>query len=118
MYIRALDGSGGVTQVSSSGGHSPRWSASGDALYFLQNAVFGTRASAVRAILAFDDRPRVVEREAGPTVGTLGIWDLGPDDREVAFVTSAVDDAAGSVRPTFVWVLNWPEIVEGLSGRR
>jgi Tol biopolymer transport system component/predicted Ser/Thr protein kinase len=38
IYLRALGGAGGTIPVSTSGGTLPRWSASGDALYFLAAA--------------------------------------------------------------------------------
>jgi hypothetical protein len=46
-------------------------------------------------------------------------WDVGPDAEDLVYIGSGgVADGAQPSEPTVVWILNWPEIVSGLSGER
>jgi Tol biopolymer transport system component len=112
VYVQALDGTGGQTQVSTGGGHSPRWSPDGATVYFATDPSTTIMAASVRADGGF----RVVSRAAafqGPNdfnVPGTSNWDVGPDGEQFVYIAQAGRSTAG-----FVWVLNWPEIVRGMT---
>ena len=113
MYVQALDGTGGQTQVSAAGGFAPRWSPDGVTVYFATGGASPIMAAEVRA----DDGFRVASRtEAfqGPNDfngnGTSN-WDVGPTGDEFVYISQG--GLTGAVN--FVWVLNWPEIVRGMT---
>ena len=118
VYVRAFDGSGGRTQISLGGGHSPRWHPSGDTLYYATEAFQPTTAVAV----AGEDALRVLSRSEG-FGGILDLnfrasvnWDLGPQGDESVFI--GVEQTAPDEISSVVWVLNWPEMARTLGGGR
>ncbi len=121
VYIRALDGTGGLTQVSAGGGHSPRWAPSGGAVYYAADR----GGNVIEATVSFDGAPRVVDRAPrGAYIAdfasmTFPWWDVGPNDDELVYIGSGnVVEGLIVEDPTFVWILNWTEIVSGLAGGR
>jgi serine/threonine-protein kinase len=116
VYVRAFDGSGGRTQISLGGGHSPRWHPSGDTIYYAFAAFQPTTAVAVAA----EDQLRVLDRSQGVTgIVDLNVraevnWDVGPDGDEFLFIGREQD--AEDELPSLIWVLNWPELARTLGG--
>jgi serine/threonine-protein kinase len=114
VYVQPLEGSGGRVQVSVGGGSSPRWAPAGEVLYFAT----GERQPLIAATVSTDGGFRVLRREEtlegphdlnGPDSGLPTItWDLSPDGEEFAVITRGGE---GPGRPSYVWILNWPEVV-------
>jgi serine/threonine-protein kinase len=117
VYVRAFDGTGGRTQISAGGGHSPRWHPDGDGIYYVQLEDSGTTLASIEA----GDVIRVLERSAGfDGITDLNLqgevnWDISPDGSEYVFIGTAMETTGA---PEFVWVLNWPELVRGMAGSR
>jgi len=79
----------------------------------------------VEATLSFDGAVRVLDRTGRDasivdfSARNTAWWDVGPDAEELVYIGSGgVAPGAQASEPTFVWVLNWSEIVNGLSGER
>jgi len=113
VYVQALDGTGGQIQVSAGGGFAPRWSPDGTTVYFATSVSSPIMAAAVRTDGGFRVTGRA-EAFQGPNDfnGLASInWDVGPAGDEFLYIglgglTRAVE---------FIWVLNWPEIVRGMT---
>ena len=119
VYVRALPGSGGRVQISSSGGREPRWGPGGrqllyrsrDSVYAAEVAPAGNELRVGRHRALFRD----VYRTGG--AGNHAGWDVDPSGRRFVFV---LDAGVASERQVNV-LLNWfdqPRTAGGAGARR
>jgi serine/threonine protein kinase/Tol biopolymer transport system component len=109
IYVTAFPERGRKWQVSTSGGHSPRWNADGDEI--LYHAVDGT----LTAVAAEGRDGGLLIGEAVPLFNTMvqpfgsHFWALSEDgDRALVLETMSEQDA-----PNLSVVVNWPATVGG-----
>jgi Tol biopolymer transport system component len=114
VYVQPLQSGAGRVQVSTGGGGSPRWGPDGDVLYFVTDQ----RQPVIAATVDTEGGFRVVRREEtfpgphdvnGPDGGAPTItWDVSANGEEVVYITRGEGGAASQ---SYVWILNWPEMV-------
>jgi serine/threonine-protein kinase len=108
VYIRDFPGGEGRVQVSVDGGDWPRWSASGDRLFYARgNAIFEVAVSAGQSLKL--GRPQqLFERSPpgsqGPTGSSPG-FDVSGDGESFYYIEQVGEQAEGSITV----VLNWFE---------
>jgi len=86
IYVRSLSGEGGKTVVSTNGGRWPRWSPSGNELFYLE----GTTMVSVPVTLEPSFRPGTPEPLFEGNY--QGWFDVFPDGRHFAMITFAKAD--------------------------
>jgi len=117
VYVEAINGDGGRVQVSTNGGHSPRWAPDGAYLYYAGGP--SSFEPIIAAAFTTEGGFRVTSREELFTVDDLNQvgstnYDVTPDGKEFVRVNAGL----GGTGRQLIWILNWPEIVEELAGTR
>lgn len=108
VYVRPFPGPGARTQVSASGGLSPRWSPKGQKLFYrtddgkIMIATYSAAGDSFRA-----DKPSVWSE--GPVVA----FDVHPDGQRLAVLKTAASQPQASGR--FVLILNFFEELRRVS---
>jgi len=110
VYLRPFPHGSGRWQVSVEGGELPRWSPTGDRLYFVKDE---TRLFAVDVVLGAtpllsDPRPQFTA-----TFGRLGLehgYDVAPDGKSLALVELAGESASGG---DLTLITPWPDETTG-----
>ena len=111
VYVRSFPEPRQPVLVSRGGGDRPRWSPSGDAVYYWKDGGRTAADSLMRADVEREPTFAVI-RTSTVLVGQyeVGTWDLHPDgDRIVIGRLTGREDAEDEARPRYVLVVNWFE---------
>jgi serine/threonine-protein kinase len=121
VYVRSFPEPRQPVLVSRGGGDRPRWSPSGDAIYYWKDGGATAADSLMRAEVESEPTFAPV-RTSTVLVGeyAVGTWDLHPDgDRIVIGRSAATQESDDEARPRYVLVVNWfEELRAALGGSR
>ena len=116
VYVQAVATAGVIPTVSTNGGSSPRWSPTKNELYYVP-----APGTVMAATFSTENGFRVTGRteafngvdDVNPVVSIN--YDVAPDGGE-EFVHITHESTGSSL--SLVWILNWPEIVRGMTSCR
>jgi serine/threonine-protein kinase len=117
VYVKALVGNGPSVQVSTGGGHSPRWSPDGRTLYFANGPTAIMAAAVNGAGLEFmvGERKTLAQNLVMDLNNPNVNWDIHPNGKEFLYI----DEGGGSgTANRLIWVLNFPELVKSMATGR
>ena len=106
---------GGVVQISTGGGVSPRWSRNGKELFYIafdggQGTVMSVDLS--KSVLEpLTPKPLFKPRGWVPQISDYAFWDASPDGQKFLFPVVPSSGASSEPKP-FTVVLNWPELLK------
>jgi hypothetical protein len=80
IYVTTIEEPRSTVQVSSAGGHGPRWARTGSNLYFRRgNQILATTVSVERGVLRSSRERIVASGEFSPSIYHNGLFDVMPD---------------------------------------
>ncbi|MEK7403216.1 MAG: hypothetical protein AABZ80_12745, partial [Gemmatimonadota bacterium] len=113
LYVLPMTPGTAPTQISTEGGHSPRWSADGKTLFYVQRGALLAAGIAPGEGMAVTSRRVVMESGLDDTQMANVNWDIFPDGKQFLYI-----DQVGQSLPRIALIQNWVEMVRAMGAPR